>query len=64
MIGMVGSNAMAMSMPVMHFQIINKLGMGTGILNLPMRFKESFNTIGIALGLHSGANVVIEAGQA
>ena len=62
--GMVGSLATAMSLPVVHFEIINELGMGTGILNLPMRFKESFNAIRIALGFHSGANVVIEAGQA
>jgi hypothetical protein len=47
-----------------HLQIIDELGMGTGILNMPMSFKESFNVIRIALGFHSGANIVIEAGQA
>jgi hypothetical protein len=62
--GMVGSKATAMSLPVVHLQIIDELGMGTGILNLPMSFKESFNAIRIALGFHSGANIVIEAGQA
>jgi hypothetical protein len=41
--GMVGSKATAMSLPVVHLQIIDELGMGTGILNLPMSFKESFN---------------------
>jgi hypothetical protein len=29
---------------------INELGMSIGILNVPMRFKESFNAIGIPLG--------------
>jgi hypothetical protein len=53
-----------MSLPVVHLQIIDELGMGIGILNLPMSFKESFNAIRIALGFHSGANIVIEAGQA
>jgi hypothetical protein len=38
--------------------------MGTGILNPLMRFNESFNAIRIALGSHSGTNVIIEAGQA
>jgi hypothetical protein len=40
------------------------MGMGTGILNLPIRFKESSNAIRIALGFHLGANVVTEARQA
>jgi hypothetical protein len=62
--GMVGSKATAMSLPVVHLQIIDELGMGSGILNLPMCLKESFNAIRIALGFHSGANIVIEAGQA
>jgi hypothetical protein len=62
--GMVGSKAKAMSLPVVHLQIIDELGMGIGILNLPMCFNESFNVIQIALGFHSGANIVIEAGQA
>jgi hypothetical protein len=48
--GMVGSKATAMPLPVVHLQIIDELGMGAGILNLPMSFKESFNVIRIALG--------------
>ena len=61
---MVGSKSTVMSLPVVHFEIINELGMGIGILNLPMCFKESFNAIRIALRFHSSANIVIEAGQA
>jgi hypothetical protein len=48
--GMVGSKATAMSLPLVHLQIIDELGMGIGIQNLTMSFKESFNAIRIALG--------------
>jgi hypothetical protein len=58
---MVGSSvAMAMELPVVHFQIINEPVMSCGILNLSMHFKESFNAIGIPLSLHSGAYIVIQ----
>ena len=55
--------ATAMELPMMHLQIIDELGMGDAILNLPMCFKERFNAIGVSLGLHSGAHIVIETGQ-
>ncbi|KAK1680181.1 hypothetical protein QYE76_041029 [Lolium multiflorum] len=45
-----------MSLLVVHFEIINELGMGIGILNLLMRFKKNFNAIGIPLD----ANAFIE----
>jgi hypothetical protein len=54
---------MAMEPPVVYFEMINELDMSIGILNPPMRLKESFNAIGIYLGLHSGAYVVIETRQ-
>jgi hypothetical protein len=52
-----------MQLPVVHLEIINELGMSCTIFNIPMPLKKSFYAIGVPLGLHSGANIVIETWQ-
>ena len=55
--------AKAMQLPVVLDQIIEELFMSFAIFNLPMRFKRSFNVIGVPLGLHSDTNIVVETWQ-
>ena len=52
-----------MQQPVVINQILGELVMSLGIFNVAMRCKKSFNPIRVLLGLHSGANIVIETWQ-
>jgi hypothetical protein len=53
-------NSLAMQLPVVINQILGELVMSLGIFNAVMRYKKTFNPIRVPLGLHSGANIVIE----
>jgi hypothetical protein len=52
-----------MQLSVVINQILGELVMSLRIFNAAMRCKKTFNPIRVPLGLHSGANIVIETWQ-
>src|SRR4051812_13948343 len=57
------NKSLAMQLPMVINQILGELVMSLGIFNASMSCKKSFKPIRVPLGLHSGANIVIETWQ-